>query len=44
MNPTVLLLDDSKENLEILQRMLKGLPGIETITTLCFSVGEHALA
>jgi len=44
MNPTVLLLDDSKENLEILQRMLKGLPGMETITTLCFSAGEQALA
>jgi len=43
MNPTILLLDDSKENLEVLQRMLKGLPGMETVTTLCFSAGEQAL-
>jgi len=44
MNPTILLLDDNQENLEVLQRMLKGLPGMETNTTLCFSTGEQALA
>ena len=44
MNPIILLLDDSKENLELLQRMLKGLPGMETVTTLCFSAAKQALA
>ena len=43
MNPTILLLDDSKENLAVLQRMLKELPGMETVTTFCFATGEEAL-
>ncbi len=44
MNPTVLLLDDSEENLVVLQRMLKGLPGIETVNTVCFAAAAEALA
>ena len=44
MNPIVLLLDDNRENLVVQQRMLKGLPGLEAVTTVCFSAGEQALA
>ncbi len=44
MSPTVLLLDDSRENLVVLQRMLKGLPGMDAIDTVCFSAGHEALA
>ncbi len=44
MSPTVLLLDDSRENLVVLQRMLKGLPGMDAINTVCFSTGQEALA
>ena len=43
MNPIVLLVDDRKENLEILQRMLRGLSGIETIDTVCFIAASEAL-
>jgi len=43
MNPTILLLDDSEDNLVVLQRMLKGLPGIETVNTVCFTAGAEAL-
>ncbi len=42
MNPMILLLDDSEENLELLQRMLKGLPGVET-GTVCFTTAAKAL-
>lgn len=44
MSPTVLLLDDNRENLVVLQRMLKGLPGMDAINTVCFSAGHEALA
>jgi response regulator RpfG family c-di-GMP phosphodiesterase len=44
MNPLVLLLDDSRENHEILARMLKGLPGMDTVQTVCFASGGEALA
>ena len=43
MSPIVLLLDDSRENHELLPRMLKGLPGMETIQTVCFVSGGEAL-
>jgi two-component system, response regulator RpfG len=44
MNPLVLLLDDSRENHELLARMLKGLPGMDTVQTVCFANGGEALA
>ena len=44
MNPLVLLLDDSRENHELLPRMLKGLPGMDTVQTVCFARGGEALA
>ena len=44
MNPLVLLLDDSRENHELLARMLKGLPGMDTVQTVCFASGGEALA
>ena len=43
MNPIVLLLDDSRENHVLLPRMLKGLPGMEAIQTVCFASGGEAL-
>ena len=42
MNPIILLLDDSEENLVLLQRMLKGLPGVEA-GTVCFTAAAKAL-
>ena len=44
MSPIILLLDDSRENHELLPRMLKGLPGMETIQTVCFASGGEALS
>ncbi|MHB1140343.1 MAG: response regulator [Sulfuricaulis sp.] len=44
MNPLVLLLDDCRENHEILARMLKRLPGMDTVQTACFASGGEALA
>src|SRR3990172_7008185 len=43
MNPIVLLLDDNRENHVLLPRMLKGLPGMETVQTVCFASGGEAL-
>lgn len=43
MNPTILLLDDSRENLVVMQRMLKGLPGMETVNPVIFTSGREAL-
>lgn len=43
MNPTILLLDDSKENLVVMQRMLKRLPGMETVNPVFFTSGREAL-
>lgn len=43
MNPSVLLLDDSRENHVLVPRMLKGLPGMEVVQTVCFASGEEAL-
>jgi response regulator RpfG family c-di-GMP phosphodiesterase len=42
MNPIILLLDDSEENLVLLQRMLRGLPGAEA-GTVCFTDAVTAL-
>src|SRR3989344_5094120 len=44
MNPTILLLDDDKENLYLLQQMLKGSAGAETIVTADFTSPKEALA
>ncbi|MEW6331263.1 MAG: HD domain-containing phosphohydrolase [Pseudomonadota bacterium] len=44
MNPLVLLLDDNRENHELLPRMLKGLPGMDAVQTVCFASGGEALA
>ncbi|MDH3514362.1 MAG: HD domain-containing protein [Gammaproteobacteria bacterium] len=43
MNPLVLLLDDRRESHELVPRMLKGLPGMESIQTVCFTSGREAL-
>lgn len=43
MNPIILLLDDSRESHVLLPRMLKGLPGMESIQTVCFTSGGEAL-
>jgi len=43
MNPIMLLLDDSQENLVLLQRMLEGLPGVEP-ATVSFIAAAKALA
>ena len=43
MNPLVLLLDDCRESHELFPRMLKGLPGMESIQTMCFASGAEAL-
>ena len=43
MNPIILLLDDSKENLDVMQRMLKSLPGMASINSVIFSAGHEAL-
>lgn len=44
MSPTILLLDDDKENLYLLQQMLKGLAGVETSVTADFTSPREALA
>jgi two-component system, response regulator RpfG len=43
MNPLVLLLDDRKESHELVPRMLKGLPGMDAVQTVCFTSGREAL-
>ena len=44
MTPIVLILDDSRENQELVARMLKGLPGMEAVRTECFADAGAALA
>ncbi len=43
MNPLVLLLDDCRESHELVPRMLKGLPGMESIQIVSFTSGGEAL-
>jgi len=43
MNPLILLLDDRRESHELVPRMLKGLPGMEAVQTVCFTSGSEAL-
>ena len=44
MSPTILLLDNDKENLFLMQQMLKGLAGVETSVTVDFTSASEALA
>jgi len=43
MSPIILLLDDRRENLDVMQRMLKRLPGMD-IDVVSFTTGDAALA
>ncbi|MHB8744019.1 MAG: HD domain-containing phosphohydrolase [Sulfuricaulis sp.] len=43
MNPIVLLVDDHKENLVVMQRMLSELSGMSAINTVCFTAAGDAL-
>src|SRR3970040_1543463 len=43
MNPTIPLLDDSQENLDVMQRMLARLPGMK-VNAVKFTFGGDALS